>query len=179
MDDCQIFKVGDNSSFIVSSKRNLLLVENFQMDEDIVFTANGRILKSNDVAIKGIHRIVAKRRLKVGNPKVVNKDGNDDFYSIVQQYLRRRRGQSGDIETNLLISDDATFFENLLYDGYLPEVNAIILDKWWVFKDEIMFIARNIREKLSLCSKTISYEPGKDDPDEDNISELVKYCQKP
>jgi hypothetical protein len=55
------------------------LKEIFEVNDEVMFTANGKILKPRDVIPKGVHRIAIIRRLKRDNPKNTEKSTNDEF----------------------------------------------------------------------------------------------------
>jgi hypothetical protein len=111
---CRVARIGNSNSYIVNARRDLLLKEIFQVqDGSVIFMFNGKVLESKDLIFKGIHRIVISGRLKGGNPRFVRQVNDETFYCKVEQYLKRRRGKEMNIETDLLVSEDVTLFENL------------------------------------------------------------------
>jgi hypothetical protein len=158
--------------FIINLKKEYLLKSIFGFEEDVGYMNNGRILELNDLMPRGIHRIIKFIKLRGGNLNNTKENMcSEEFNDKVHKYLKRRRGPYEEAGMNQLVCEDLKLFENLVKNGFMKEVIAIILGKWWILKDEMLFIIEKIREKVDL--KEVKYEIGDSDPKEENLNAIL------
>jgi hypothetical protein len=96
---------------------------------------------------------------------------SEKLYERAHQYVRRRRGSYEKENMNQLVCDDLNFFESLAHNGFMENVETVILDKWWILKDEALFIRKGVCKKI-ISNDTV-YVYDENDPRDEDLNKIL------